>query len=273
MKKKILLTFTLIAFSVLSFSACSPLTTVSAQATPAETIVESAQIPAAPIAMPSNNWNNGNQNRGGNSNSTQQQDCCDGAQNLLPTGELTQAEIDSLTFMREEEKLARDVYLTLYDQWGLPIFQNIASSEQKHTDSVKGLLDLYGITDPVANDSIGVFTDDNLQALYDQLVAQGSASLVDAFKVGAAIEEIDILDLQEGLSETDDPNIIMVYNNLLNGSYNHLRSFVSQIKRQTGESYQPQYMPLDSYNTIISASSDRRNGGQGGGRRGGRGKS
>ena len=36
---------------------------------------------------------------------------------------LTDEEIESLVFMHEEEKLARDVYLTLYDLWGFQIFK------------------------------------------------------------------------------------------------------------------------------------------------------
>ena len=271
MKKKTLNTLLLVAFSTLFFSACSPLETESVQATPEEPTVESSQVLDAPIASVSNNWNKGNQSRGENGKAAQHTNCCAGTQNLLPDGELTQTEIDSLIFMREEEKLARDVYLTLYDQWGLPIFQNISSSEQKHTDSIKALLELYDISDPVANDNIGIFTNDSLQALYDQLVAQGSESLVEALKVGAAIEEIDILDLEEGLSDIDEPNIIMVYNNLLNGSYNHLRAFVSQIERQTGDNYQPQFMALDDFNTIVNNSSGLGKGGQGGGGRGWRG--
>ena len=274
MKKKTLFTLTLIAFSALLIGACAPLETVSAQSAPAEPIAESAQALADPTAMPTNNWNNGGdsmQDQNGNGNDPQEEDC-DGTPSFVPAAELTQTEIDGLSFMREEEKLARDVYLTLYDQWGLSIFQNIASSEQKHTDSVKALLEFYGAADPVTDDTIGVFANDDLQALYDQLVEKGSISLADALEVGTAIEEIDILDLQEYLAETDDPNIIMVYENLLKGSYNHLRAFVSQYEGQSGEIFQPSYMTLEGYNdAILNASSGH--GGEGGqGGRGGRGK-
>ena len=71
--------------------------------------------------------------------------------------------------MREEEKLAHDVYVTLYAQWDLPIFQNISRSEQTHTDAVKTLIDRYGLTDP-ASSKVGVFTNPDLQALYNDLV-------------------------------------------------------------------------------------------------------
>jgi len=187
------------------------------------------------------------------------------AEFLSVTTILTEAEAEALQYMREEEKLARDVYLAMYDIWGLQIFKNIATSEQTHTDAVKTLIDRYGITDNFSSE-YGVFINPDLQALYDQLVAQGSRSLGDAIKVGAAIEEIDIIDLQECLAETDKADIIRVYQNLLKGSYNHLRAFVSTLARQTGEVYTPQYMSTEAYNEIVSSTTPTGNP-----RRGGRG--
>ena len=118
---------------------------------------------------------------------------------------LTQAEFDSLVYMREEEKLARDVYLALYDIWGLPLFQNIANSEQTHTDSVENLLISFNIPDPADDSPMGVFVNEDLQSLYDELTILGGQSLADALKVGAAIEEIDILDLEAALDFIQDP--------------------------------------------------------------------
>ena len=109
----------------------------------------------------------------------------------VATSELSDDEIDGLLYMREEEKLAHDVYQVLYEKWGLTIFDNIATSEQRHTDAIKTLLDSYGLTDPAAGRDVGEFSDPALQALYDQLVEQGSQSLEDALLVGASIEEID----------------------------------------------------------------------------------
>ena len=131
---------------------------------------------------------NGNGN-GGNGNANGNQNGDGTGITTIPASDLNDAEKASLLFMREEEKLARDVYNALYAVWGQPTFQNIAASEQAHMDEVKLLLDRYGLTDPALDP--GKFTDANLQALYDQLVAQGSVSLADALKVGAAIEEID----------------------------------------------------------------------------------
>ncbi|CAG0937029.1 hypothetical protein TFLX_05932 [Thermoflexales bacterium] len=169
-------------------------------------------------------------------------------------GPLSADEIAGLQFMREEEKLARDVYLTLSQKWGLPIFNNIANSEATHMAAVKTLLDRYGIADPVAGKAVGVFADPTLQVLYNQLIAQGSQSLSAALKVGGAIEEIDIRDLKEYSASTTQVDIKTVYNNLLNGSYNHLRSFINTLKTQTGEVYQPQYLDLVTDQGVISSS-------------------
>jgi hypothetical protein len=176
------------------------------------------------------------------------------------TGELSADESAALIYMREEEKLAHDVYVTLFAQWNLPTFQNISRSEQTHTDTVKALIDRYGLTDP-ASSQVGVFTNPDLQSLYNDLVARGSQSLAEALKVGAAIEEIDILDLEKHLAQTDKADIQQTFTNLERGSYNHLRAFVSTLNNQTGETYQPQYLSTEAYQTIINGSRGNGNGG------------
>ncbi len=283
MKKKTIFILSLIALSALLIVACTPTVTAENEtaSNPAVTnptaLPPQAEIPSEAasaeenvtptLVSVGNNTDNGTfQDQNGNGNFPQEEDC-DGTPAYTESDAVSQAEAEGLIFMREEEKLARDVYLTLYDQWGLRVFQNIAASEQQHTDSVKGLLDLYGINDPVTDDTVGVFTNADLQSLYDQLVTQGSASLTDALKVGTAIEEIDILDLQEYLAETDDPNIGMVYDNLLHGSYNHLRAFVSQYEGQSGLSFSPSYMTIEGYNEAVSSANS--GGGHGGGGNGG----
>jgi hypothetical protein len=190
--------------------------------------------------------------------------------NLPPAtpGDLSAEESAALLYMREEEKLAHDVYMTIYEQWDFRVFSNISRSEQTHTDRVKALLDRYELDDP-ASSEIGVFTDPDLQALYNELIARGSQSLAEALKVGAAIEEIDILDLQERLAQTDNADIQQVFNNLMNGSNNHLRAFVSTLNTQIGETYQPQYLSAEAYQAILG--DDTSTGGNGG--NGGKGNS
>ena len=163
---------------------------------------------------------------------------------------LSQTEADTLTFMREEEKLARDVYLVMFAYWGTKTFSNIAESEQNHMDAIKTLLDKYELSDP-ASQEIGVFNDPSLQELYEQLENQGKVSKLDAFMVGALIEEIDIEDLQTAIDQTDKQDLQRVYGNLMSGSENHLRAFVSQIER-LGVNYEAQYLPQEVVDEILA---------------------
>ena len=163
---------------------------------------------------------------------------------------LNDTEETNLSFMREEEKLARDVYLHLFDVWAANIFSNIARAEQSHMDSVKVILDAYRLTDPAPVDR-GFFTDPDLQELYNNLIIKGQISLIDALKVGALIEEVDIKDLYKSINETNNPAIIQVYTQLLNGSYKHLNAFVSQLNAQ-GVNYESQILSSDEVKSILS---------------------
>lgn len=172
----------------------------------------------------------------------------------LPVATLTAEEEAGLIWMREEEKLALDVYAALYDQWQVPIFTNIADAEQTHTDAVKALLDRYAIADPSVGTTPGTFTDPDIQALYTTLVAQGSTSLVAALTVGATIEDLDIADLQARATTT--PDIALVYANLEKGSRNHLRAFVKQLT-SNGATYTPTYISQTDFDAIVSSDIER----------------
>ncbi len=186
----------------------------------------------------------------------------------MPVGEPSDEEIADLLFMREEEKLAHDVYTVMYGQYDLEIFTKIAASEQKHTDAIMMLLDRFGQEDPVGDNGPGEFTNEDLQTLYNELIESGSQSLENALLVGLAIEEIDILDLEEAMAGTELPAILMVYGNLLKGSHNHLRAFVRVYESQTGETYEPRWLSQEAYDEILSSDSGQ---GRRSGRRGGRG--
>ena len=155
-------------------------------------------------------------------------------------------------FNREEEKLARDVYSTLYDTWNFGVLNNIAPSEQIHMDSILTLLNQYGIEDPVPEDTVGVYNNSILTDLYTDLVAQGQLSLVDALEVGGYIEEMDILDIQRFIANSDHPDVIAVYERLMMGSRNHLRAFVGALSGE-GVTYVPVLMDEAEYQAIISS--------------------
>ncbi|MBK8986870.1 MAG: DUF2202 domain-containing protein [Chloroflexi bacterium] len=189
-------------------------------------------------------------------------------QPVTVTNQLSDAEIAALHFMREEEKLAHDIYLVLHDMWGLPILQNIAASELNHVESVLRVLAQYGLPDPAVGNPAGVFNDPTLQNLYHQMVAQGGQSLLEALNVGATIEEVDILDLQARLAQTTNPDILRVYQSLLAGSANHLRSFARLIEQQTGAAYEPQYLTDAVYAEILALAGENGRNGQGAGGQG-----
>lgn len=156
-----------------------------------------------------------------------------------------------LKFLREEEKLARDVYQTLYGVWHLNPHQNIASSEQTHTDRVRDVLAALAIPDPVTDDTVGTFVNPTLGALFTDLTTQGKASEVASLKVGATVEDLDIRDLDEMKKHVTDEAILSMYEALQCGSRNHLRSFTKNLS-QRGETYQAQYISADTLQQILS---------------------
>ena len=169
---------------------------------------------------------------------------------------LSAAEIETLNYMREEEKLARDLYLTLFQRWNLPVFDNISEAEQRHADSVADMIEKYRLPDPVVDDSIGVFVNPELAGLYASLVERGNVSSLQALYAGAAVEETDIIDLQTAMDETDRPDIDRLYDNLVRGSRNHLRAFVRLIENQ-GIAYEAQYLDQDVLDAIVDSPVER----------------
>jgi hypothetical protein len=157
-----------------------------------------------------------------------------------------------LVFLREEEKLARDVYITLGERWGLLILANISASEQQHMDAVLQLLQAAGIPDPAAGMGVGEFTNAELGALYVELVDTGTVSSVDALFVGATIEDLDLSDLAGMAERTQDPRILTVYESLMKGSRNHLRSFVEHLTA-AGVTYQPQFIDEATYEAVVTS--------------------
>lgn len=165
---------------------------------------------------------------------------------------ISQLEATSLKFMREEEKLARDVYQALYDIWGTPIFKNIADSEQSHTNTVQVLLDKYNIEDPVVDNTLGIFTDPYFTKKYNELVSLGSESFENALRVGTLIEELDIADINEQLEIIKKKDITKAYSNLLKGSRNHLRGFYKLVLN-AGIDYTPQFISQEEFDEIVNS--------------------
>ena len=165
---------------------------------------------------------------------------------------LSQAEINNLKFLREEEKLARDVYLYSYDKYQLMIFDNISQSEQRHMNSMLNLLNKYVIPDS-ASTEIGVFNNADLQKLYNSLTKQADVSSVEALKAGATIEDLDINDINDFTVNTTKPDLLNVYGNLNCGSKNHIRAFTRWLENNE-VTFAPQYLSIEEYNVILSSS-------------------
>jgi hypothetical protein len=198
--------------------------------------------------------------------------CCLALINSAPKQALDPTETAGLVYMREEEKLAHDVYVTLQSKWGVRIFGNISQAEERHFSAIKLLLDRYGLTDPAANQGIGIFQNDGLRELYPDLIKQGESSLKSAMRVGAIIEDLDIRDLEKAAAATDNSDLRLVYQNLKRASENHIRAFVRQLAAK-GETYIPQYITPTALSEIVANSQQsgmgfgaRGNGQRGGGR-------
>lgn len=169
-----------------------------------------------------------------------------------PVEVLSPAESAGLVWVREEEKLAHDVYAAAAARWGLQAFINIGASETMHMDAMKALLDRYALVDPNAGMTDGQFQRPEFQALYTQLTSKAGLSLVDALQVGLEIEELDIKDIETEKLSVDNADVLYAYNELLRGSRNHLRAFWKQLQQQGG-SYIPTHITQAEFDAIATS--------------------
>ena len=172
-----------------------------------------------------------------------------GCTNNVNLTTLTTFEKEGILLMREEEKLAHDVYSFFSQKYNIPIFGNITKSEVEHQKLMIQLMEKYGIKDPSFEEE-GKFHNKELQELYDRLTVQGN-TLIEALKIGAYIEELDIRDLKQLMKETDNEDILATYNPLLWGSENHLRAFVRNLTNR-GVEYQPVFLSAEEFNSILN---------------------
>ncbi|MBN2767118.1 MAG: DUF2202 domain-containing protein [Paludibacteraceae bacterium] len=154
-----------------------------------------------------------------------------------------------LYLMREEEKMAMDIYAYFYEKYQIPIFNNIAKSESKHTSAVLRLVNYFGLKDP-ALEPTAEYSNEEIQHLYTKLTSEAN-TIEEALSTGAFIEEYDIADLKKLIAETQNADIKLVYANLLRGSENHIKAFAKQLKFR-GIEYVPQILSQEEYNSIIN---------------------
>ncbi len=180
-----------------------------------------------------------------------------GAATATATVPLSADEADVLNFMREEEKVARDLYLGFAELYATPPFASIANSEQSHMDAMLRLLVKYQLPDPASGMLIGEFADPTLQALYNDLRAKGLVSVLEALKVGGLVEEVDMVDLADAIAGTTNADLKQAYENLACGSRNHLRAFAANVVIATNAPYVAQYIPQATVDAILAAPSER----------------
>lgn len=178
------------------------------------------------------------------------------AVNNLPVETLDSAEKERILFIREEEKLAYDVYQTMYDKFGVKIFQNIPNSELSHMEAMLVIINKYQLIDPMDTNPCGKFEDPDLQLLYTTLVNQGNVSLLTAYQVGAKIEELDIFDLNKSIAVTNNQDVKLVYDFLNKGSRNHLRSFFKNLKN-VGGTYFPIFITQAEFDAIVNSPTEK----------------
>ena len=183
-------------------------------------------------------------------------------QQALAMGPITEAEAAHVLYMRQEEKLARDVYIALDGEYLSAVFGNIAVSEQRHMDAIGRIIAAQGLDDPIADDALGVYAEmaeddeDVFGVLFTDMTEQGNTSYVEALKVGAYIEELDILDLLATLEDVENEYVARVFENLLRGSRNHLRAFVTALEGE-GQTYASQLMTQEQYDGVFSGTVER----------------
>ena len=112
-------------------------------------------------------------------------------------------------------------------------------------------------SDPSINNNVNGLVKQGLVSLFDNLLTQGKLSALEALYVGAAIEEVDMLDLQQAIDNADNNHIRRMYENLLSGSRNHLRTYIKQIEEQ-GNVYEALFLSQDEIDAITHPQSTRR---------------
>lgn len=143
----------------------------------------------------------------------------------VASGTLTDLQKSTVAALAEEEALAHDLYVAFAGKYSTPVFTRIANAETQHLTELRILLDRYAITDPTAGHVVGTFTNADTQKLYNELLAQGSASLADAYAAARTVESTDIAALTAAKAEVTAPDALQVYTNLLTASQRHLVAF------------------------------------------------
>lgn len=167
------------------------------------------------------------------------------------TDPLTTDEIEFIYAVREDEKLAHNLYIYFVTQYPTARqLANIGNAEINHITTIERVFTYYEIDFPTLGQP-GVFTDENRQAIYTRLTAQGS-TLHEAYQVMAALEEENIVIYSKVASELTNPNLQLIINNLAQSSENHFKVLVNQITAW-GSIYTPTLLEASQYEEILDS--------------------
>jgi hypothetical protein len=147
---------------------------------------------------------------------------------------------EALRFQIDEERMAGELYQALGEKHDVPPFKNIPRAEARHRELLENLATRAGLT-PARPTTAGRYETPAIQARHDALLARGQASLIEALKVGALVEEQDIADLRALVATTDNPELKSVVTALEQGSRHHLNAFVRNL-RSRGVEYVAQVL-------------------------------
>lgn len=170
---------------------------------------------------------------------------------IQETPKLTEQEEMDLLFSCEQEKLLRDVYLYSFDKYGNAIFNQIAGSQNVRMSELKGLISSYNLDDPTSLD-IGMFSTSSFQDIYNTALIQSDSSLESAIMAILYLEDKDMVDIREFISNTTKENMLYTYEFMYCTSENHIRWLYPELLLEGG-TYTPQFISQDDFNEIINS--------------------
>lgn len=151
---------------------------------------------------------------------------------------------EALSYMWHEESLAYDLYLALYafhdsNASIAPLSMIATKSESTHTALVEELVEKYDINvtnlvdytieysaDELAALPAGTYVIPEIQDLYDELYAKGTATEVDAIEAGCMVEVVDVMDLNNYINVSSNyPDLVSTFEALRADSYKHYWKF------------------------------------------------
>jgi hypothetical protein len=132
--------------------------------------------------------------------------------------------------------------------WDQPIFKEILAEEKVHLVRVQRLGKKYHVEE--SQREYGEYLDQNLQNLFNGFRKRANVSEKEALLVAAEFEERDIVDLQKYFNTTDNADLIITYEFLLEEAKDHLR-IIYKVLSEKGINYTPVYMHEDYFNEIV----------------------